>query len=608
VKSWIIKSFLPRSLLLSILILPLTGLPLRAQKEVAMSDSLSKAFYDSLRVKAEKRRITSLLYDMIVVTRAPKGTARENMASTAFYDEYEGRTIRTRKVIRLNAFGTDLDNPDNYEPSGTEKLINSTYTKTKRFVINQYLLFRAGDTISSLQMADNERLLRQLPYIDDALITIMPVDSNFADVTIILREKYPYGADVRLTDIDKGRVRVYDRNFAGLGHELGLSVPYDFSEYPYPGIGIEYSVKNIAHSFSDLVLKFSDGLGSTSVGGEFSRRFVTSETRYAWSASLKFTRTTEDLDTMIVPAPLNFVWQDYWGARSIMLERQSVTRLIISGRYVRNNVFKRPKIEDNSYYRLQNYQLVTGSFAISSQRFINTSLIYSYGRTEDIPYGYLMEFTGGVEKNEFKSRIYSGISLAWGNIFTRAGYIYSGLTLSAFNYNGAVEQGELQASLKYFTPLINAGRSRIRTFVNISYTRGINRYSDELLYLKDDDLVRGFSNDSISGSSRLVASVEPVVFIHKPVIGFRFAIFAFADAGLLINEGILQGGYYLIPALGAGVRIRNDQLVLNTLQIRLAWYPRMPPYSVAPWINAAGIMKLNPPDFEPKPPGMIPFE
>jgi hypothetical protein len=606
VKSWIIKSFLPRSLFLIILFNLFTGMTISAQEETK-NDSISKAFYDSLRVKAEKRRITSLLYDMIVVTRAPRGTARENMASTSFYDEYEGKIIRNRKVIRLNAFGTDLDDPEDYKPSRTEKLLNSTYTKTKRFILNQYLLFKAGDTISPLQIADNERLLRRLPYIDDAHITIMPVDSNLADVTIILREKYPYGADVRFNGIEKGKVRLYDWNLAGLGHELALAVPYDFSEYPYPGFGIEYSVKNIARSFSDLVLEFSDGLGSTCLGGEYKRHFVTSETKYAWSASIKYTRTTEDLDTMSIPVPLNFTWQDYWGARSLMLDRESVTRLIISGRYVQNRVFKRPKIDEISYYRLQNYQLVTGSLAVSSQRFINTSLIYSYGRTEDIPFGYLIELTGGREKNEFKWRTYAGLKLAWGNIFTRAGYIYSDLTLSTFNNNGTAEQGELQADLRYFTPLIQAGRSKIRTFVNFSYTRGINRYTDELLYLRDNDFVRGFSNDSISGITRLAASVEPVVFIRQPIAGFRFAIFAFADAGLLLNESFTEGAYYLVPAIGAGVRIRNDQLVLNTLQIRLAWYPNTPPYSVAPWISAAGIMKLKPPGFEPEPPGMTPF-
>ncbi|MCK7540631.1 MAG: hypothetical protein MZV63_61945 [Marinilabiliales bacterium] len=64
-------------------------------------------------------------------------------------------------------------------------------------------------------------------------------------------------------------------------------------------------------------------------------------------------------------------------------------------------------------------KLVTGSLALSSQRFINTSLIYSYGRTEDIPYGYMVELMGGRENNEFKWRTYGGLKVSYGNIFTR---------------------------------------------------------------------------------------------------------------------------------------------------------------------------------------------
>ncbi len=40
-----------------------------------------------------------------------------------------------------------------------------------------------------------------------------------------------------------------------------------------------------------------------------------------------------------------------------------------------------------------------------------------------------------------------------------------------------------------------------------------------------------------------------------------------------------SGDFNHISVLGAGVRIRNDRLVLNTVQIRLAWYPNLPAYS-----------------------------
>jgi hypothetical protein len=598
----------PQSLFFSLIVLILltAWFPARAQ-DSNVPDSLSRAFYDSLKVKAEKRRLTSLLYDMVIVTPAPPGLAREKMTSTSNFDAYSGRVIRNTEIVRLDAFGYNIENPQGETPSRGEKLLNSTYTKTKRFVLRQHLLFRQGDTISPLELADNERLLRELPFIDDARITVVPADSNLADIAIVVREKYPLGLNVRLDDLKSGEAGLFTRNFAGLGHELEIAVPYNYNKYNAPGIGVRYSVRNIASSFSDLKLQLSDGLGITRMGGVFSRDFVTSETKYAWSASVMFTSTTRGIDTMTVPAPLRYTWQDYWASRSFMLDRNSVTRLIATVRYVHNNVFSRPLIDDFSYYRLQNYQTLTGSIAISSQRFINTSLIYSYGRTEDIPYGYMVELLGGREKNEFKWRNYGGVSVSYGNFFTGIGYLYAGAGLSAFYNNGNTEQGMVHGTLRYFTPLARAGKSRIRTFMNLSYTKGFNRYTDEYLYFRDDALIRGFRNDSLAGETRLAVSLEPVIFLPRPVIGFRFALFAFADAGVLAEEGFTEGGYQTIAALGAGVRIRNDQLVLNTLQIRFAWYPFTPPWSEGSWITANSVLKLRPSRFEPAPPGITPF-
>jgi hypothetical protein len=598
----------PPALFVSFLLLSLFfhGFIARAQEPVT-PDTLSKAFYDSLKVRAEKRKLTSLLYDMIVVSPAPPGNARDKMTSTSTFEAYGGRIIRNREIIRLDAFGYDIEDPESMSPSGAEKFANSTYTKTRRFVLNHHLLFIEGDTVSPLLLSDNERLLRELPFIDDARITVIPVDSIFADIAVVVREKYPVGMSIRLDDVRSGKLGLYSRNFAGLGHELEISLPYDFNDYSAPGIGLKYSVRNIARTFSDLELEFADGLGTTRAGGIFSREFVTSDTKYSWSASALFINATEDLDTMINPVPLRYVRQDYWGARSFMLDRGNVIRLILTARYIHNNVFARPEIDDYSYYRLQNYQFVAGSLAISSQRFINTSLIYSYGRTEDIPYGYMAEFTGGREKNEFKFRNYSGVMLSYGNFFNRIGYLYAGAGISAFYSQGSSEQGMVQGVMRYFTPLVAAGRSKIRTFMNLSYTRGFNRYSDEFLYFRDDALIRGFRNDSVSGCTRLACSLEPVLFLSRPVAGFRFALFAFADAGILEGRGISDTRYNAVMALGAGVRLRNDQLVLNTLQIRLAWYPNSPPWSESSWITAAGLVKLRPPRFEPGPPGLTPF-
>ena len=105
--------------------------------------------------------------------------------------------------------------------------------------------------------------------------------------------------------------------------------------------------------------------------------------------------TSEDLDTMPVPAPLKYNLQDYWLSRSFLINKESVSRIIIGTRYTINNVFERPLISPESYYNLQRYKILLGSAALSIQKYTKTNLIYSYGRTEDIPYGALLKFTAG---------------------------------------------------------------------------------------------------------------------------------------------------------------------------------------------------------------------
>ena len=332
------KSLSIRYLILACLLQPAFFFHLRGQ-EVEHADTVTHAFYDSLRVRAEKRRLSGLIYDIVVVAPSTSENARDAFKNTRMFDEFEGKVIRNRTLIRLDAFGTNIDDPTVKSNSRADRLINSSYTKTREFVINKYLLFREGDTISSLTMADNERLLRELPYIDDVRITIIPVSEETADVAIIIREKYPYGFDLSLSDFSVGTVRLFDKNLFGMGHDLEISLPYNFDKYPYPGFGTKYAIRNLARSFADLELDFSDGLGSTRMGGAFRRDFTTSETRYAWSASVRLTYTTEDLDTMAIPNQLRYTFQDYWLMRSFLVDRASVSRIIAGVRYVNNNTY-----------------------------------------------------------------------------------------------------------------------------------------------------------------------------------------------------------------------------------------------------------------------------
>jgi len=143
--------------------------------------------------------------------------------------------------------------------------------------------------------------------------------------------------------------------------------------------------------------------------------------------------------------------------------------------------------------------------------------------------------------------------------------------------------------------------------MNVDYTRGFDRYSDEKLAFHYEDGFSGMRNDSLSGAQRLSVSIESVLFSPVNFYGFRFALFGFADLGFLFgtNENVGRGDS--LSAIGLGIRIRNDNLILNTLQIRLGFFPNLPEYSSANHLLISGEQLLGPDNFDPGPPSVVPY-
>jgi hypothetical protein len=317
--------------------------------------------------------------------------------------------------------------------------------------------------------------------------------------------------------------------------------------------------------------------------------------------------TTTDLDTMPEPVPLKYNLQDYWLARSFLFNKESVSRFIIGARYLNNNVFRKPDIQPDTYYRFQRYQIYLASAALSIQKYYKTNLIYGYGRTEDIPYGGLARITAGKEINEFKNRIYLGADISAGKSFPKFGYIYSALALGSFFTGGESQQGIFYSRLNYFTNLLPVGRFRSRNFINIDYSRGFGRYSDEYLRFIENNGFTGFKNDSIYGTQRFTVSLESVLFSPADFHGFRFAFFGFTDLGFLSNSNEVLGNGFSLFSLGLGLRIRNDNLLFNTLQVRLAFFPNPPMYSEINNLTISGEQLLKPNNFNAGKPVIIPF-
>lgn len=571
-------------------------------------DDKQDAFLDSLKERASKYLITRKLYDFLIVSNEISSKKEITESSEKNYLIFTGKKIRKIDIQQLSVFGSNINSPLSFNPSKTEDLLNKTHLNTNEFIIRKNLLFSEGDAIDPLIISDNERILRQLPFIDDSRIVIIPVTEDLVDIVVLTKDVYSLGASFEYSSIKKGRASIFDNNLLGMGHEFRLEVPYNGDLPDSPGFGIKYNIDNISKSFINLNLFYFDGLGEKTYGFGLERKLISTVTKYAGGISIRQMFTTEDLDTLSLPAPLKYNLQDYWIARSFLLNKESATRFILGVRYTNNNVFDRPFILPDSYYYLQKYRIFLGSVSLSVMRYYKANLIYAYGRTEDIPYGGLFTLTAGKEINEFKKRYYSGFKFSVGHSFKSLGYFYSTAGISAFFNESRTEQGLMFLKTNYVSNLLNLSRYRIRNFVRVDYTEGFNRYTDENLSYNRENGFSEFRNDSLKGVQRLSLSLESVLFSPVNYYGFRFAFFSFADFGCLFKSNGLAGQVNVLSSLGLGIRIRNDNLVFNTFQLKLAFYPNLPPYSNVNYISVSGEPLLRPESFDPGPPTVLIYE
>lgn len=568
----------------------------------------TKAFYDSLKKRTARKKWVGRLYDLLIISDrdAPSQTQKDEKSGSA-YMMYEGYNIRDIKIFSLDPFGPVARDTLLKEPGGLQHSLNLLHIKTRDRVIRQNLFIKKGQPINPSLLSDNERILRNLPYIRDARIIVVPQDSGSADILIITRDVFSIAAAYSYSNPEAGKASVYDNNFLGLGHQLKFTGLYDFDDDSPFGWAVNYGIDHIANTFISGNIQLYNAFGQKKAGFNFERDFFSPFVRNAGGISANVAYVHEQLTNDTVIRPLRYFFHDVWYGHSFLLDSRKRNRLVFSGRYYLNNVMERPEIEPFEYHRLQRYQLLLGSISYSQDAYFKTGLIYNFGITEDIPRGILATLTGGYEWNEFENRPYLGAALSFGTYSARNGYFNSGICWGGYMNGEVLTQGTMNVRNSYFSPLIPAGRYYFRQFANLDFTTGIRRYNDEFLTLNDELGVRGFKSDSLTGTRRLALQLETVAFSPFYLYGFRFAFFSFADLGIIDHGDIFFADNKLYSGIGAGVRIRNENLVFNTFQIRLAWYPVLPPETSFQTVVFSGRKLFEAPTFNSGKPDIIQF-
>jgi len=490
---------------------------------------------------------------------------------------YAGKTIAGIFLKKIPVFGGSVDDSLSMAISDIDKFGNSLHINTQDRVVFNNLLFKKGDQVNPFTLADNERILRQLPFIRDARILVIPrKDEQEVNVIILTRDVFSIGANLRIHSKDDIAVSIFDRNLFGSGWEFRNTFRNRSERAPSLGYEGIFDSRNIGGSFIAATLRYSQAFDMQQGRVTFAKEYLTQETRYA--GGLDYAHTTVNDESNYFNTVLYSSDQfDFWIGRSFVIgdiENRNVIKLGV--RYFQNIFEDRPLVLADSNFAYHNQNILLGNIIFNNLRYYTSYMVLGFGQTEDISQGYALEYMAGYSQEEFKERIYNGVQFWLASWIEDLGYFAFTSQISAFSNRGKAEDGILKFRLNYFSPLMHLNSYKFRHFFYAQYVKGFNRKNDKLIDIQNDNGIRGLIQEGLSGTEKLVLTFESRIFTPWTLSGFRLTLLPFADFGFIGYENNLLNVHGLYSALGLGCQIRNEALLLQTLNLRVAYYPRLP--------------------------------
>ena len=545
---------------------------------------VNKNFYDNIYSKAQKTLITKELYNLLVTERPPQEPqqTKKPVRSESFFEAFEGRTIRSIEFIPVDILDGNVGDTTRVARSNLAKLSNKLHTDTRKQVISNYLLFKSGDRVDPFEIADTERVVRSLAYIEDVRIRLVvnPDDLETVDAIIIYKDRFPWNVNFSL-DSDKAvQVGFVNRNILGSGQEFGVGYIFSPVEQPNHGYDIHYTMRGIKNTFIDGTIYKSDSYLGKLTGISFSRNFISPEIKYYGELTFETEKVKEDLGFADSLYEKNFPTSRYsydsWVGRAFEVGKRSSVNLAV--RLKHDNFTDRPTVKLDSNEIYHNHHLLLGAFSYSRITYLKARNILSFNITEDIPEGFLFSAIYGRDWNEFDPRMYRGFRTNFSK-YTNYGYINFSLETGFYKERGESRNEVLEISTLYFSPLFALGKATSRLFTRFYLFEGHNLAIPQTQSLEGINRIRNIKGHQIKGDKVLTLSSEYVIYQPWYYYGFRFATYAHGGIGFVEETRSIEPYKRVYSNIGGGIRIRNESLVFDTFEVRFSFYPKPPPES-----------------------------
>src|SRR5688572_888956 len=205
------------------------------------------------------------------VTRKPPSEQESyiNIKSETAFLPFDGKIIRQVLINHID-FDRSITDTTKSIKNTLVRVGNALHNTSKEWVIRDHVFFKEKKPLNAYLLADNERYIRDLDFIVDARIIVVPLSStqDSVDVLVVTRDVFSIGGSFSPRGVDETKFRIYDANFLGWGQRLQFSGHYDQERDPNFGYEVYYRKSSIGGSLVNLTAGYTQLNTGSSYGNE----------------------------------------------------------------------------------------------------------------------------------------------------------------------------------------------------------------------------------------------------------------------------------------------------------------------------------------------------
>lgn len=531
----------------------------------------------------------------LVSIDTPSDTIGATINNVDPYLMYKDKPINSVEITNIT-FGGSVNDTSTVRKSFFLRLADNLHVVTKEKIIRNNLFFIKGERFFPNLVADNERFLRDLSYIQDARIIVKPTanDSSKVDVVVVYKDVFSISGTGSGTE-KNAYLELKEDNFMGQAQRIIAQQYYDLDRNKKYGLGLEYTKRNIKGSFVDFTIGYNNISPAFNSGRREETTFYTRldlplvSPYYLWTgsfeASTHYTTNRYISDSAFFN---NFNYKywlfDAWAGYNItgkLANDEGTVRKVkqfLALRVTERKFNEVPELYNDRYvFQYADLTSVLAAYTVFKQEYYRTNFLFGFGRNEDIPEGFNYSLITGFADRSDVIRPYLGFDLQRNYFTGRKSYFNYTLKVGSYFNKHQLEDVGIVLGVESFTRLRKLGNSKwfTRHFLNGSISQQFNTTLDEPIRLNSIYGIEQFSSDSATlASTRITVGCISVFYNTWKLAGFSFAPFVFTNLTYLkpLGYSLLAGDVY--SSIGAGVRSRNENLIFGTMELKAFYYPR----------------------------------